>query len=86
MASRAVENFRQLPSTRRSLLRENFITSSCYRNLAWKIKNPDRKITCRKDELGFVVTFWVCAGMKTKIRGAAENFGEEFFRAAVDCD
>jgi hypothetical protein len=36
--------------------------------------------------LGFVVTFWVCAGMKTKIRDAAENFGEEFFRAAFDYD
>jgi hypothetical protein len=29
--------------------------------------------------LGFVVTFWTCAGLQTEIGEGAENFGEEFF-------
>jgi len=49
-----------------------------------KLKIVNGKIKRGKNELGFVVTFWVCAGMKTEIRDAAENFGEEFFRAAFD--
>jgi hypothetical protein len=44
------------------------------------------RLYAQKNEMGFVVTFWVCAGMKTKIRDSAEDFGEEFSRAAFDYD
>jgi len=34
--------------------------------------------------LGFDVTFWACAGMRTEICEATENFGEKIFRAMRD--
>jgi len=36
--------------------------------------------------MGFDVTFWACAGMRTEIREAAENFADEIFRAMRDRD
>jgi len=34
--------------------------------------------------MGFDVTFWACAGMRTEICEATENFGEKIFRAMRD--
>jgi hypothetical protein len=45
------------------------------------------KIFCaRATSMGFDVTFWACAGMRTEIREAAENSTDEIFRAMTDRD
>jgi len=45
------------------------------------------KIFCaRATSMGFDVTFWACAGMRTEIREAAENSTGEIFRAMRDRD
>lgn len=47
-------------------------------------REVSRKIFARFERpSGFVVTFWLCAGLLTEIREAAENFGEEIFSNAL---
>ncbi len=48
------------------------------------MQNFREKISSRELRLGFVVTIRVCAGMRTELREATENSGEEIFRELCD--
>jgi hypothetical protein len=45
-------------------------------------KFPRKNFCVRVASLGFDVTFWACAGMRTEICEAAEKFANEIFRAS----
>jgi len=71
-------NFRAYYLTKRPTTSRNF-------NISSKIFSQE-PFAFREDCLGFIVTFRICAGLRTENREDAGNFGEEIFSFAIQED